>query len=362
MTLIYKIVLIILVMGISFGSKFVFMATTNVVGETEPCGWKKKPLGGLARKATVINDVKSEGVNPFIVDAGDLFFKDDGKTTPSLIAPETIVESYNWMGCHAFSPGSKDFALGRNFLEDLENKSTFPYISCNIYSLDSKRLFEPYVEYEADGTKIIIIGAASSFNSDNILVTDPIKELELLVPMLKQSSSDFVLLLFNGSEVDMNRLQNSNINIDLVVRSKKKTRSSDGGTKRIPVYMAGDRGKYVYRIDVNWNKEGGIVDIPRQNSLIRLAKNRLNRMKKEGYALEQLEEAYKDNPDALKKVLHYKSQIADAEKKISSSSSSLNMEKIELGKKVMDTPEVLAIVDRGIKREKDGQLPPNQTK
>ena len=123
--------------------------------------------------------------------------------------------------------------------------------------------------------------------------------------------------------------------------------------------MAGDRGKYVYQIDVEWDGENKVVDIAKQESLIRLAENRLNRMKKEGYGLEQLEEVYKDNPNALKNILHYKSQIEGANEKISMSSSTLNMRKIELGKKVMDTPEVLVIVDRGIKREKEGELPPN---
>ena len=53
------------------------IATSNVIGETDPCGWKKKPLGGLARKATIIDEVKSEGFIPIIVDAGNLFFKNN---------------------------------------------------------------------------------------------------------------------------------------------------------------------------------------------------------------------------------------------------------------------------------------------
>ena len=53
------------------------MATANVHNETDPCGWKKKPLGGLARKATVL-DQQSTGIDNFyIVDAGNLFFKKD---------------------------------------------------------------------------------------------------------------------------------------------------------------------------------------------------------------------------------------------------------------------------------------------
>ena len=52
------------------------LGTTNVHGEIDPCGWKKKPLGGLARKATIIDEVRSEiNGEPIVVDAGNLFFK-----------------------------------------------------------------------------------------------------------------------------------------------------------------------------------------------------------------------------------------------------------------------------------------------
>ena len=53
------------------------LGTTNVNGEIDPCGWKKKPLGGLARKATIIDELVSANNEVAIVDAGNLFFKKD---------------------------------------------------------------------------------------------------------------------------------------------------------------------------------------------------------------------------------------------------------------------------------------------
>ena len=47
------------------------IGTTNVHGEIDPCGWKKKPLGGLARKATILEQLNKDGINPLILDAGD---------------------------------------------------------------------------------------------------------------------------------------------------------------------------------------------------------------------------------------------------------------------------------------------------
>ena len=73
-------------------AKTIRIATTaNVHGETDPCGWKKRPLGGLARKATIIDEMRSEGFDVIILDAVNLLFKKEnlGPGTPKEIAKAT---------------------------------------------------------------------------------------------------------------------------------------------------------------------------------------------------------------------------------------------------------------------------------
>ena len=100
------------------------VSTANVHGETDPCGWKKKPLGGLARKATVIDNLRSEGFDVLVLDAGNLFFKKNDLTSvnpdAAKMTAEIIVDSFNKIGCHAFSPGSKDFAAGLTFVKKMQ--------------------------------------------------------------------------------------------------------------------------------------------------------------------------------------------------------------------------------------------------
>ena len=107
------------------------VATANVHNETDPCGWKKKPLGGLARKATILDQSSSEVENFYVVDAGNLFFKkseiDEGVTMEAAkINAQIILDSFNAMGCNAFSPGEFDFAGGLDYLLSLENQAEFP--------------------------------------------------------------------------------------------------------------------------------------------------------------------------------------------------------------------------------------------
>ena len=116
------------------------IATANVHSETDPCGWKKKPLGGLARKATILEQYNDENI--YVVDAGNLFFSseslEDGiGREVALINANIILDSFNKMGCTVFSPGVNDFAAGKDFLLSIEKKSDFPFISSNIYDLNN---------------------------------------------------------------------------------------------------------------------------------------------------------------------------------------------------------------------------------
>ena len=51
------------------------IASANINNEIDPCGWKKKPTGGLARRATVVDEFKNSIKDYYIVDAGNLLFK-----------------------------------------------------------------------------------------------------------------------------------------------------------------------------------------------------------------------------------------------------------------------------------------------
>ena len=62
--------------------------------------------------------------------------------------------------------------------------------------------------------------------------------------------ADVLVLLFDSEESDISKLHSFGYPIDLVIRSKAKTQSGDGGSKNIPIYSCGDRGKYVYQFDL----------------------------------------------------------------------------------------------------------------
>ena len=86
-------------------------------------------------------------INPLILDAGDLLFKknviDPGVTLDvAKVNAEIIIDSFNEMGCDAFSLGSKDFSGGLDFVLSQYKKSNFPFLSCNIANKTGELIFD----------------------------------------------------------------------------------------------------------------------------------------------------------------------------------------------------------------------------
>lgn len=326
-------------------NSFKIFATTNVAGETEPCGWKKKPLGGLARKSAILNDEKNNSSNYFILDAGDLFFKKNsinpGKPTElAKISAETIVNSFNEIGCDAFNIGENDFAMGVDYLTYLKDMSSFPYISANIKNTAGSYLFNPYKIINRDGVKLGVIGLSSVFQKDGINVEDPIESLEKIVEFVN-SQSDFVVLLFNATDRDINRFHKLNFPVDIVIQSKSKKRSNDGGNNNTPVYSCGDRGKYIYEFELKYNDiQSDFVDIAVYESTVKLMDRKIKNLSKNN---DQPENEEAQNI----KLENYSSQKLEAEEKIKSAENIIVINKIELGKKIIDDPVILKIVDSG---------------
>jgi len=353
--LLKKIPAILIIIFLSFlvadkNEQIVIIGTTNVHGEIDPCGWKKKPLGGLARKATVISELINNNEDPIILDAGDLYFKkeqiDPGVTLDvAKINAEIITESFNFIGCDAFSPGSKDFAAGLDFLLEQHKNAEFDYVSSNIANNDGELLFDPYTIVNRGNYKVGIIGLSSIFDSQEVLVLDPIESLELVFEEVKDKS-DLTILLFNASQQDLTKLYNKGYNIDMILSSKGRTRSSDGGSK-IPTYIAGDRGKILYKFSFNLVDEDlPIVDLAWCENTISRVTDRLNKMK-QGNLDVDLYSMYKDDQKTLNRIVAYESQLDRANQLLENAINVLDFEKIELDKTIFDRNDILKIVDKG---------------
>tara|TARA_A100000164_G_C21881701_1_gene760622 strand:+ start:483 stop:1463 length:981 start_codon:yes stop_codon:yes gene_type:complete len=317
-------------------------------------------LGGLARKSAILNKAKLNKTNFFVVDAGDLFFKTKTinpgiPTDIAKINAETIVSSFNKIGCDALNIGEKDFALGIDYLKGLKENSEFPYISANIKNNLGSFIFNPYTIVNKNGLKIGIIGLSSSFEYENILVEEPVEALKKIIDFV-DAQSDFVLLLFNANENDLNKLHNANLPVDFIIQSKSKKRSNDGGKKEIPVYSCGDRGKYLYEFDFLYNEiNNKFIDIAQYESTIKLMERKINNLNNP--TNQNVQKTNQENK--LEQIKNYKIKMKEAEDVIDNAVNKIIVNKIALDKNFIDDPEILKIVDIGNKKRSLIPNPPH---
>ena len=318
-------------------------------------------MGGLARKATVIDEANSDGDLLVLLDAGDLLFHKtillEGKDNinEAKIRSEIIIDCYNEMKYDGFTPGAKDFAFGLKYLKKMEEKSNFNYLSCNLFSsVTSEQLFDSYFIDEIAGQKIGYIGANSSFRKDSVLVKEPIDLIISTAEKIK-NKTDFLILLFNGTDSDIQRLQKKNPQIDLILRSKGPSKASDhGGKGSIPVYTSGNKGKYLNKIDIKINSnDAPLVDLDLEKNNIRLSRKHLKN-KKKGDSNADLDELYKDNQKILKDIGYHRNVIESSTDKIDNAKNTIKVEKVPLNTKVESKPEILLIVDTGMAKVPEG--------
>ena len=341
--------------------------TSNVNGETDPCGWKKKPMGGLARKSTIIKDLKSEGHDVIVADAGNLFFKKDKLSNGITIdhakaTANIIVDCFNIIGCDVFSPGSHDFAGGFDFLQQLQKKSDFPYISANIFSSSGERLYDPYVIIEKQGKKIGFIGLSSVFLNEQLTVKDPFKILKDLINEV-ESKTDMIILLFNASEKDLNRLKTKDYDIDFVVRSRSNLPpavSKDGGSASIPIYSIGMRGKYVFEFDINiGDNESQFLDVMFLESKLEKSEKFLSSYNIDYEESIDLDFEFKDDPKTLNQIKKKLKERDDLVSVLSNKINYFSFRKYSLDKQIKDDIKILNVIENEKKKMVDlfGPLP-----
>ena len=311
-------------------------------------------MGGLARKASVIDKERLNDNPLIVVDSGDLFFhKSDldfekDNIEAAKIKSEIIVNCNNKMNYNAFTPGSRDFALGLKYLKKLESQSNFSYISCNLYDGGNrKRLFDPYKIENYDGFKVAYIGAASSFQKDSILIREPVSEIKEVYNTIS-SEADFVIVLFNGTKPDMDRLRKSGIGFDLILRSGGSSRASENGGNGVPLYEAGNKGKYLNKINIVLSDiRADLIDIDLLQKKIKQSEKHLKN-KKLGDPNGNLDEMYKDKPKILDTINNHRDIVRASNSKINNAKNTISTKKVALDTKVDSKADILFIVDEGM--------------
>jgi len=194
-------------------------------GETHamlyPCNCPIEPDGGVARRATLIKQLRKDNPNTLLLDSGGFFaggLMDEYTQNIDLDKERTLInlKAMEMMKYDALAIGDDEFNFNKEFLFENIAKSNLAFLSCN---LESKKLL-PYLIKEVGDTKIGIIGLATP------IVLQKVHDLEFIEPKiavkktvdeLRKSNTDIIILLSHeGESEDLNLIEEIS-GIDVII-------------------------------------------------------------------------------------------------------------------------------------------------
>jgi len=214
--------------------------TIVYTGETHamlyPCNCPIEPDGGVARRASLIKQVRLNNPDTLVLDSGGFFsggLQDGYAQNSDLDKQRAIVnlKAMELMKYDAVVIGDDEFNFGRDFLENNIAKTNIAFLACNIYDTVKKQEpFKPYIIREMAGDKIGIIGVTNPIVAQkvsNFKFIEPKLAVREAVEKLKKENVNIIILLSHlGESEDLDLMKDvEGIDILVVGHSRAKEES-----------------------------------------------------------------------------------------------------------------------------------------
>lgn len=169
-------------------------------------------VGGYARIAGLVEEIRRENPNTLFFDGGDTLHG----TKPLVDSRgKAVVPILNALKLDALV-GHWDFAYGPYHLKEIDNQLEFPILGCNVFSEEGSNYLKPTAMFEKAGLKIGVIGICAMIvdkvmpekMSKGLKFTTGVEELPKHIKELKADGADMIILLsHNGFPQDVALLE-----------------------------------------------------------------------------------------------------------------------------------------------------------
>ena len=227
--------------------------------------------GGFAKRATLIESIRSENSNVLLLDAGDIF---QGTPYFNYYHGEIEYKLMSMMRYDAVTFGNHDFDEGcENILKQMPHAS-FDFINCNYNfedtPLTNNKKIKPYKIYKKGNLKIGVLGIG--INLENLVdvkhirglrYLDPIENANKIAGLLKQDEKcHYVICLSHlGYKYDDNKISDTILaketkNIDLIIGGHTHTFLENpefvlnADNEKVQITQVGWAGIWLGKIDV----------------------------------------------------------------------------------------------------------------
>lgn len=249
------------------------LQTSDVHSRVEPIATNAADayagLGGLVRRATMVEELRRESPGLLLVDCGDF---SQGTPYYNLFRGEVEVKMMNDMKYDAVAIGNHEFDFGLDNMARLFRLAEFPIVCAN-YGVEGTvlaGLVKPYVVLVRDGLRIGIFGLSPKMaglvqadKCEGVTYKDPVTTAnEVAAKLKKEEKCDVIVCLSHlGIEKDRTRLIPKTRNIDVVLGGHSHTLmkepqvalNPDG--KSVSLFHTGKSGVFVGRTELSFTKK-----------------------------------------------------------------------------------------------------------
>lgn len=181
-------------------------------------------VGGLSRRATLIDEIRREGYPVLVVDSGDILI---GTAFSSWFKGEPDILAMNRMGYAGMVAGNHDFDFGVDHLTTLTQLATFPLLCTNLVSKDRPLPCQPSAMVSIGGWRIGLLGIVGRSNFPDTFSRESVKSLILVdsVPAIQREANALrqnhpidlmVLLTHQDTDEDLALLVQT-VGIDVII-------------------------------------------------------------------------------------------------------------------------------------------------
>ncbi|MCH7322277.1 bifunctional 2',3'-cyclic-nucleotide 2'-phosphodiesterase/3'-nucleotidase [Solibacillus sp. MA9] len=270
---------------------------------------------GLAKTAILIEEARKENPNTLLFDNGDTIQGTplgsyvqavqklkDGEMHPSVAAMEVL--NYD-----AATFGNHEFNYGLDFLDEVTDDATFPFVNANVRDAATKALkYTPYVLIDKEvvdsqgnistisvGVTGIVPPQILKWDKSNlegkVTVDDSVEAVKAVVPQMKEAGADVIVVLSHSGmgdathemgEEDVSYLLSKINDVDAIItghahgvfpgkvdESLTNVDETQGTMNGVPVVMAGKFGSHLGVIDLQLEKKGDDWDVTSGTGAVR---------------------------------------------------------------------------------------------
>lgn len=177
----------------------------------------------MARRATVINQLRQKHENVLLLDCGDVF-------SPKMKFPElraeTIFRFMERMEYDAMNVADGDLSLGIDYFFRLSEKTPIKLLSTTLMRSNSQEMvYEPYTVKAFGDVRVGVVGVSSSIffqeeilSERGIVAGEEIINLKKIIPEVRRQADIVVLLSHFGYSGTLNLLRYNDINgVDVAI-------------------------------------------------------------------------------------------------------------------------------------------------